>query len=65
MPLETRVSSSLHREYTQHVVPCYPWELPWGKKNTKPLKESYRCVLTVIFFQAYVDQGCCLRMGPL
>lgn len=50
MPLETRVSSSLHREYTQHVVPCYPWELPWGKINTKPLKESYRCVLTVIFF---------------
>ena len=45
-------SSSLHRERTWHVAPCYPWELPWGKINTKPLKERHRCVLTVIFFSS-------------
>ena len=58
-------SSSLHRERTWHVAPCCPWELPWGKVNTKPLKERHRCVLTAIFFKAYVNQGCFQRMGPL
>ena len=36
-----------------YLACCYLLSLgaPLGKNYTKPLKESYRCVLTVIFFK--------------
>lgn len=52
-----RESSSLHRECTWHVAPCYPWELLWGKKYQTSQGKLQMCINSDFFKHMWIKDA--------